>query len=144
MYGDPKEKDGAGEMDSNKKVTNIRYKQADRDPKTKAFIKDLEQNTFGDKGVGLFEYLGFSPGKILKHLDDKHEEEFEDLLREHEDYIFWEARKRSNETIRSWLEEMQETNQEHLIEERLPEIMQEAIKAQEIKVVEELVNKHMG
>ena len=93
-------------MNEGKKVTNIRYKQMDRDPDIKDVTNSMERLILGEKGVGLSEHLGLTPGKIQRFLDDEREKEIEALLEEHKEHIFWEARRRSADRVQAWIAEM--------------------------------------
>ena len=127
-------------MDKEKKITNIKYKQMDRDPEIKKVTDEMEKLFFGEKGIGLMGQLGLNPGKIHKSLDDQWEKEFETMLEENQDYIFWESRKRAAEDNNEWLKELKISS---IPEEELKEQMDKSIKKAEIEVIKELVEKHL-
>lgn len=127
-------------MDKEKKITNIKYKQMDRDPEIKKVTNEMEKLFFGEKGIGLMGQLGLNPGKIQKSLDDQWEKEFETMLEENQDYIFWESRKRAAEYNSDWLKELKISS---IPEEELKEQMEKSIKKAELEVIKELVEKHL-
>lgn len=127
-------------MDKEKKITNIKYKQMDRDPEIKKVTNEMEKLFFGEKGIGLMGQLGLNPGKIQKSLDDQWEKEFETMLEENQDYIFWESRKRAAEYNNDWLKELKISS---IPEEELKEQMEKSIKKAELEVIKELVEKHL-
>lgn len=51
------------------RVTDIKYKQMDKDPELKNGTEAIERMFLGEKGVGLFSALGITPGKVQLHLD---------------------------------------------------------------------------
>ena len=126
-------------MEDEQKVSEIKYKQMDRDPKIKKVTNEMEQLIFGEKGIGIMEGLGLNPGKIQKSLDDQWKKDFEKLLVEHQEYIFLESRKRSVELDRKWISEQGNDIQE----DKLLERMQNSIKQSELAVIGELVEKYM-
>lgn len=127
-------------MDKEKKITNIKYKQMDRDPEIKKVTNEMEKLFFGEKGIGLMGQLGLNPGKIQKSLDDQWEKEFETMLEENQDYIFWESRKRAAEYNNDWLKGLKISS---IPEEELKEQMEKSIKKAELEVIKELVEKHL-
>ncbi|MGX1266629.1 hypothetical protein RKD55_004573 [Rossellomorea marisflavi] len=129
-------------MSEENKVTNIRYKQMDRDPEIKAVTNDIERLILGEQGVGFSEHLGITPGKVLKSLEDQRQKEIEALLEEHHDHIFWEARKRSAIGVQAWITEMKES-ETPITEEAMTEKLTESTKASEIEVIEELIEKYL-
>lgn len=126
-------------LEDKHKVSKIKYKQMDRDPEIKKVTNEMEQLIFGEKGIGLMGGLGLSPGKIQKSLDNQWKKGFEKLLVEHQEYIFFESRKRAVELDRKWISEQGDDIQE----DKLLERMQKSIKQSELEVIGELVEKHM-
>ncbi|MFI9225294.1 hypothetical protein ACIGQ5_22650 [Peribacillus frigoritolerans] len=97
----------SNEQFENSKVTNIKYKQMDKCLKIKG-NNEMERFVLGEKGVGLLDHFGLTPGKIQKYLDEGKEKELEELIKEHRDYIFWEFRKRSAEMVQYMIKENEE------------------------------------
>jgi hypothetical protein len=124
------------------KVTNIRYKQMDKDPEINDMMNSMEHFILGKKGVGLLEHLGMTPGKIQKFLDDEREKEIEAILEGHRDHIFWEARRRSAVRVQAWITEMKES-QSPVTEKDMTEKLDESLKACELEVMSELIEKHL-
>jgi hypothetical protein len=124
------------------KVTNIRYKQMDKDPEINDMMSSMERLILGEKGVGLSAHLGMTPGKIQKFLDDEREKEIEAILEEHRDHIFWEARRRSAGQVQAWMAEMK-ASETPITEEGMTEKLTESLKASEIEVIEELIEKYL-
>ncbi len=60
---------GCSVLEKNKKIVDIRYKQMDKDPEIKEITNAMERFVLGDKGVGLLEGLGLTPGGIQKSFD---------------------------------------------------------------------------
>ncbi|MEQ2529148.1 hypothetical protein WMO40_20955 [Bacillaceae bacterium CLA-AA-H227] len=124
-------------MDENK-VTNIKYKQMDKDPEIKKVTNSMEKLILGEKGVGLMDALGLTPGRIQKYLDDSRNEEFEQLLDEHKEYIFWESRKRSAKDLESYMKEHTFKSIDDMTNK-----LEEFLKKSEIEVIQELVNEYL-
>lgn len=118
-------------------VTNIKYKQLDKDKGVSLMIEDMERYILGEKGVGLSKHLGLTPGKVQKALDDQWDEEFEKLLKEHGEYIFWESRKRSAEKMQNQIK------MSKISMEDIEKVMEQSLKEAELEVVKELVDKYM-
>lgn len=129
-------------MSEQNKVTDIRYKQVDRDPDVKAVTNDIERLILGEKGIGLSEHLGITPGKVLQSLENERKNAIEALLEEHHDHIFWEARKRSAVQVQAWMTEMK-TSGEPITEKAMAEKLTESTKASEIEVIDELIEKYL-
>lgn len=129
-------------MKKDENVTDIKYKQMDRDEDIRKTTNEMERFILGDKGVGLLEHLGLTPGKIQKQLDDEWDKAFEALLEEHKDHIFWEARRRSAVKVEEWRKEMTDSGNT-LTEDKIIEVLQETLKEAETEVVKELVEKHL-
>lgn len=86
------------------KVTDINYKRMDKDPDLKRDINAMERMFLGEKGLGIMAALGLTPGRIQKGIDEQREAEFNRILEENKEYVFWETRKRSSENMRVWVE----------------------------------------
>ncbi|KAB2329425.1 hypothetical protein [Bacillus mesophilum] len=125
------------EKSQSEKVSNIKYKRMDNDPDIKRTITEIERLILGEKGIGLMDALKITPGRVQKQLDDEWDQEFERILEDNKDYIFWEARKRSAAHVHKWIEEQKnEINEEDLLSR-----MQEGLKLAEIEVVRELLER---
>lgn len=129
-------------MNEREKVTNIRYKQMDKDPEINDMMNGMERLILGEKGIGLLEHLGMTPGRIQKFLDDEREKEIEAILEEHRDHIFWEARRRSADRVHTWITEMRES-ESPVTEEDMTKKLQESLKACELEVIGELIEKYV-
>lgn len=129
-------------MKKDGKVTDIKYKQMDKDQDIRKTTNQMERFILGDKGVGLMEHLGLTPGKIQKYLDDEWDHAFEALLEEHKDHIFWEARRRSADKVEKWRREKDAAGTAFTTDDVIG-MLQESLKEAEIEVVKELVEKHL-
>lgn len=129
-------------MKKDEKVTDIKYKQMDKDQGIRKTTNEMERFILGDKGVGLMEHLGLTPGKIQKHLDEEWDKAFEAMLEEHKDHIFWEARRRSADKVEKWRREMDDSGTMFTSDEMI-KMLQDSLKEAEIEVVKELVEKHL-
>lgn len=118
---------------NDEKVTNIKYKQMDKDPVIKENINMMEQQILGEKGVGLLNALGLSPGKIQKHLDDEMDREIDRIKEENKEYIIKE---RIDRALKKVEDQLKEGNKFDLVIE-----MQEAIKEAELDIIKELMEK---
>lgn len=117
-----------------KKVTNIKYKQMDKDPEIKKVTNEMERFFFGEKGVGLMAALGMNPGKIQKHLDEEFDKELDRILAENQDYIFRESRIRNADHMQEWINGKEKIDQDELMQE-----MSSNLKKCEIEVIQELM-----
>lgn len=127
-------------MGENERVVNIKYKQMDKDPQINKVVNEMEKMILGAKGIGLLQELGLTPGRIQKSLDDQWEKEFQELIEENKDYIFWESRKRSATHVQDWLSKCKDKG---INEKELTEEMKRSIKLCEIEVIKELVEKNL-
>lgn len=112
----------------------------DRDPEIKKVTNEMERFFFGEKGVGLIEELGLNPGKVQKSLDEQLDREFEEMIEENKEYIFFESRKRAAEMDMEWFKEQKASPN---LEEELKERMEQSIKEKELEIIKELVEKHL-
>ncbi|MBK5491761.1 hypothetical protein [Bacillus sp. TH13] len=78
-------------MEENKKIIDIKYKQMDKNPEIKEITNTMERFVLGDKGVGLLEHLGLTPGRIQKSLDEQWEIDVNKMIEEHKSYILQEG-----------------------------------------------------
>jgi hypothetical protein len=124
------------------KVTDIKYKQMDKDEDIRKTTNGMERFILGDKGVGLLEHLGLMPGKIQKHLDEEWDKAFEELLEEHKDHIFWEARRRSADMVQKWRQEMDDSRTVFTAGDMM-KVLHDSLKEAEIEVVKELVDHYL-
>lgn len=92
-------------MSRDKKVTPIKYKQLDNDPKIKQVTNEMEKHLLGEQGVGLLDALGLTPGRTQKLLDDEFERNVETVMEKHKDYIVIERTKRAVEAMEIWIRE---------------------------------------
>jgi hypothetical protein len=129
-------------LEEKRKITNIKYKQMDRDSEIKETTNNMERLILGDKGVGILKELGLTPGKIQKYLDEQWDRRFSEILEEHKEYIFWESRKRSTVMVQEWLSRMNESDTP-FNQDELTDKMREALKVSEIEVVKELIEEHL-
>lgn len=129
-------------MEDKRKVTNIKYKRMDKDHEIKDTINGMEKMVLGDKGVGLLEHLGLTPGTIQKSLDEQWDKDFEALLEEHKEFIFWESRKRSAACLEEWMNERKDSNV-RFTQEDVIQKMQSSLKHAELDVLKELVEKYL-
>lgn len=129
-------------MKKDEKVTHIKYKQMDKDENIRKTTNEMERFILGDKGVGLMEHLGLTPGKIQKHLDDEWDRAFEELLEEHKDHIFWESRRRSAVKVQQWRREMDDSDITITVDDVMAAI-RDTLKEAETEVVRELVEKNL-
>lgn len=129
-------------MKKDGKVTDIKYKQMDKDEDIRKTTNEMERFILGDKGVGLLEHLGLTPGKVQKQLDEEWDKAFEALLEEHKDHIFWESRRRSADKIQKWRQEMDDSETVITADDVMAAI-RDSLKESETEVVKELVEKHL-
>lgn len=129
-------------MKQDGKVTDIKYKRMDKDQDIRKTTNEMERFILGDKGVGLMEHLGLTPGRIQKHLDEEWDKSFEALLEEHKDHIFWESRRRSADTVQKWRQEMDDSGTMFSSDDMI-KVLQDSLKEAEIEVVKELVETHL-
>jgi hypothetical protein len=123
-----------------KNVTNIKYKQIDKGSEINKVTNEMEDFFFCQQSIGSLDYFGMNPGKIQKFLDKQKEMEFQELLEEHKDYIFWESRKRLAKLLQNLMDEPEKS----LSENQIVEELQECLKKAEVQVIEELWDKHLG
>ncbi|WP_255449895.1 hypothetical protein [Bacillus sp. BPN334] len=129
-------------MEKNKKIVDIKYKQMDKDPEIKEITNAMERFVLGDKGVGLLEGLGLTPGGIQKSLDEQWEIDVNKMIEEHKSYILQESQKRSLDMMKKWIQDMEDSKTEIEQEatfKKLQELQQEA----EIQVIKELADEHL-
>lgn len=129
-------------MNKGGNVTDIKYKQMDKDADIRQATNQMERLVLGEKGVGLLDHLGLTPGKIQRHLDEEWDRAFEELLQEHKDYIFRESRKRSAEDVEKWRKEMDDTETRFSVDDIIQKL-QESQKSAEMEVVKELVDQYL-
>ncbi|MGY3716055.1 hypothetical protein ACWE42_11065 [Sutcliffiella cohnii] len=67
-------------------VESIEYKRLDRDMKED--IHQMEKMMFGEKGIGLIEALGVTPGKLAKHFEELELDRKRRLLIKNQDKVF--------------------------------------------------------
>ena len=77
------------------KITDIKYKQLDKNSEIRGVTGEMEKLLLGEQGIGLLNDLGLTPGRLQKSLDEQFNKDFEELLEKHKEYIFGESRKRS-------------------------------------------------
>lgn len=129
-------------MEENKKIIDIKYKQMDKDPEIKEITNAMERFVLGDKGVGLLEGLGLTPGRIQKSLDEQWEIDVNKMIEEHKSYILEESQKRSLDMMQKWIQDMEDSKMEIKKEatfKKLQELRQKA----EIQVIKELADEHL-
>ncbi len=127
-------------MTEKNNVTNIKYKQLDRNKEIKETTNALEELVLGKKGIGLLDHLGLTPGRIQKSLDEQFDLDFENLLEEHKEFIILESRKRSGKHMEQWINNQDKKEYNH---EEVTEEMTKILKQAEIEVVQELVDKYL-
>ncbi|XKK34265.1 hypothetical protein HFP66_00580 [Bacillus sp. A17A.1] len=99
-------------MEENKKIVDIKYKQMDKDPEIKEITNAMERFVLEDKGVGLLEGLGLTPGRIQKSLDEQWEIDVNKMIEEHKSYILQESQNRSLDMMKKWIQDMEDSKTE--------------------------------
>lgn len=117
------------------KVTNIKYKQLDKDPEFKESINNIERLVMGEKAVGLFEHLGLTPGKVQKHLDEMFDQQVEELIVKNKDYIFKERMERGLKRMEAFLEDPTTDKT------RYPEYFAQVTREVELEIIKELIKE---
>lgn len=121
-------------MAENKKVTDIKYKQMDKDPEIKKVSNEMERSILGEKGVGLMDALSMTPGRVQRFLDEENEKEFDRILAENKEYILEERTNRAIAKIEAG--EYKVDNPEDM-----QSVFNAAVKEQELIVIQELLKK---
>lgn len=114
----------------------------DKNPEIKEITNTMERFVLGDKGVGLLEHLGLTPGRIQKSLDEQWEIDVNKMIEEHKSYIFEESQKRSLDMMKNWIQDMEDSKTEIKKEatfKKLQELRQKA----EMQVRQELADEHL-
>lgn len=120
---------GCSVLEENKKIVDIKYKQMDKDPEIKEITNAMERFVLEDKGVGLLEGLGLTPGRIQKSLDEQWEIDVNKMIEEHKSYILQESQNRSLDMMKKWIQDMEDSKTEIKQEatfKKLQELQQEA------------------
>lgn len=121
------------------KVTNIKYKQMDRDPKIIKGFEAIEHMLFGEKSVGLHKTLRafeITPGAIQKHLDDEFMTEVKQIIDDNKDYIFRESRIRAIRNMQLWIK-----GKENVGKDEAAEFLGRDIDRCKTEVINELLEK---
>ncbi|HFK1767215.1 TPA: hypothetical protein ACGXQA_005879 [Bacillus mobilis] len=129
-------------MEENKKIINIKYKQMDKNLEIKEVTNTMERFVLGDKGVGLLEHLGLTPGRIQKSLDEQWEIDVNKMIEEHKSYILEESQKRSLDMMKNWIQDMEDSKTE-IKKEATFKKLQEVRKKAEMQVIQELADEHL-
>ncbi|XKK19918.1 hypothetical protein HFP67_31200 [Bacillus sp. CB102A.1] len=103
---------GCSVLEENKKIVDIKYKQMDKDPEIKEITNAMERFVLEDKGVGLLEGLGLTPGRIQKSLDEQWEIDVNKMIEEHKSYILQESQNRSLDMMKKWIQDMEDSKTE--------------------------------
>lgn len=126
-------------MEKNK-VTDIKYKQLDKDPEIKQHVSSMESIIFGDAGIGLMDSLGMNPGRIQKSLDEQLERKFDEVLKENKEFILKESRVRALPIYEEWLNDSLSHGQENTPNELSAKFI-EILKEKEVEIIIELMDK---
>ncbi|PEY47889.1 hypothetical protein CN348_24290 [Bacillus cereus] len=129
-------------LEENKKIINIKYKQMDKNLEIKEVTNTMERFVLGDKGVGLLEHLGLTPGRIQKSLDEQWEIDVNKMIEEHKSYILEESQKRSLDMMKNWIQDMEDSKTE-IKKEATFKKLQEVRKKAEMQVIQELADEHL-
>ena len=121
-------------MAEKKKVTDIKYKQMDKDPEIKEVTNEMERLILGEKGVGLMDALNMTPGRVQLFLDEENDREFDRILAENKEYILEERTNRAIAKIEAG--EYKAENPEDM-----QSVFNAAVKEQELIVIQELLKK---
>lgn len=124
------------------KVTNIKYKQMDKDEEIKQVTNEMERYIFGEKGIGLLDAMGMTPGKVQKSLDDQKENEIKDIIEEHKEYIFEESLKRVKRKFLEYATDSEKGNKMVSPEEE-HYLLIEALESYKMEVIEELIQQYL-